>query len=261
MKMILTIDIGNTNITFGCHDRTKNTFTARMSTDRAKTADQYGAEMLQILSLYRANLNDISDAAISSVVPELTEVIERAAKKITKKTPLVVGPGVKCGLNIKIDNPAQLGADLVCSAVGAAEKYPLPCLVLDLGTATKISVIDDDGSFLGCSISPGVVISMNALSNGTSLLPSLYFDKPQTAIGTNTVKSMQAGIVLGNAAMLDGMCEKIEKELKKTAATIVATGGVAERIIPYCERDIILDPDLIFDGLMSIYNKNRTNKR
>ncbi|MBQ6018971.1 MAG: type III pantothenate kinase [Clostridia bacterium] len=259
--MILMIDIGNTNVTFGCHDGTRTRFTARMATDRTRTADQYGAEMLQILSLNRTNINDIGDAAISSVVPELTEVLARAAKKITKKEPLVVGPGVKCGLNIKIDNPAQLGADLVCSAVGAAEKYPLPCLILDLGTATKISVLDADGAFLGCSISPGVVISMRALTSGTSLLPSLYFDRPQTAIGTNTVKSMQAGIVLGSAAMLDGMCAKIEKELGRSVSSVVATGGVAERIIPYCDREIIHDPDLIFDGMMSIYKRNRTNRK
>lgn len=255
--MILMIDIGNTNITFGCHDGRRSTFTARIATDRSKTADQYGAEILQILALYRSNVNDITDAAISSVVPELTQVAEKAVRKITKKLPLVIGPGVKCGLNIKIDDPAQLGADLVCSAVGAALKYPLPCLVLDLGTATKISTIDEDGSFLGCTISPGVVISMNALSSGTSLLPSLYFDDPRTAIGTNTVKSMQAGIVLGTAAMLDGMCDKIENELQKKAATVVATGGIAERIVPYCGRKVILDRDLIFDGMMAIYQKNR----
>ena len=253
--MILTIDIGNTNIAFGGHDGKKTLFTARMATDRNRTADQYGAEMIQILSLYVTNINDISDAAISSVVPELTETLVRASEKITKKTPLVVGPGVKSGLNIKIENPAQLGSDLVCGAVGAMEKYPLPCLILDLGTATKISVLDSDGAFLGCTISPGVVISMNALSNGASLLPSLYFDRPRTAIGTNTVKSMQAGIVL------DGMCGKIEKELKKTAATVVATGGVADRIIPYCERDCVFDPDLVFDGLMSIYRKNRMDRK
>ena len=259
--MILVIDIGNTNISFGCHDGARNSFTARMATDRNKTEDQYGAQMLEILSLYRANVNDITDAAISSVVPELTEIIALAAEMITKKKPLVVGPGVKCGLNIKIDNPAQLGSDLVCTAVGAAEKYELPCLVLDLGTATKISVLDEDGAFLGCTISPGVMLSLNALSSGASLLPSLYLDKPTTSIGTNTVKSMQAGVVLGTAAMLDGMCGKIEKELGKPVRTVAATGGIAGRIVPFCERAIVHDPDLIFDGIMSIYNKNKVVRR
>ncbi|MBR1811685.1 MAG: type III pantothenate kinase [Clostridia bacterium] len=258
--MILTIDIGNSNITFGCHTGTRLTFTARIATDRGRTADQYGAEIIQILSLYHVNINEVTDAAISSVVPELTESLAYAAEKITKKRPLVVGPGVKSGLNIKIENPAQLGADLVCTAVGAVGRYPLPCLILDLGTATKISVLDTDGAFLGCTISPGVMLSLNALSSGASLLPSLYLDTPKTAIGTNTAKSMQAGIVLGTACMLDGLCARIETEMGKPAASIVATGGLAPRIVKFCDREITIAPDLILDGLMTIYHKNRTKK-
>ena len=157
--MILTIDVGNSNITFGGYEKRKLSFTARMATDRARTSDQYAAELIQILSLYKLPVALVQDGIISSVVPELTGIIAAAVEKICGRRPLVIGPGIKSGLNIKIDNPAQLGADLVCSAVGAISKYPLPCLVLDLGTATKISVIDKNASYLGCTISPGVNIT------------------------------------------------------------------------------------------------------
>ncbi len=255
--MILTVDAGNTNISFGGYVNEKLSFTARMATDHTRTADQYAAEIVQILSLYRFCVDDITDGIISSVVPECTYAIAGAIEKISGKKPLIIGPGLKSGLNIKIDNPAQLGADLVCTAVAAIKKYPLPCLVLDLGTATKISVIDQNAAYLGCTITPGVNISLQALSNGASQLPGLSLEAPRYVIGTNTTSSMLSGTVFGAAAMLDGLCDRIEEELLAPVQTIVATGGLCKEIVRHCKRKMLIDPTLIHDGLLQIYDKNR----
>ena len=254
--MILTIDIGNTNITFGCYDK-KLEFVSRLATDRTRTADQYAAEFRMILRIDGAKIDDISGAVISSVVPELTKSICVAVEKITGIVPLCLGPGIKNGLNIKIDNPAQLGADMVATAVGAMKSYKLPCLIADLGTATKISVLSKNGEFLGCSIAPGVGISLKALTGGTSQLPALGLDTPKNAIGTNTITSMQSGIVYGTADSLDGMFDRLENELGEKIESIIATGGYAKDIIRHCRHRIIYDENLILDGLFAIYEKNQ----
>lgn len=258
--MILTVDVGNTNITIGGFHEEKLCFTGRLATDRNKTRDQYAIDLNQLLFLYQVDTAKIEDGIISSVVPELSEIISGAMKQLTGRTPMMIGPGVKSGLNIKIDDPAELGADLVCTAVGAIKKYPLPCLVLDLGTATKISVLDENGAYLGCTISPGVKLSLNALMNGASQLPGLQLSPPKSTIGTNSITSMQSGVVLGTACMLDGLCTRIDKDLKIPAKSIVATGGLAERIVCHCTHDIIYDENLVLDGLMVIYKKNRRKK-
>lgn len=254
--MLLAVDIGNTNITIGLYDENNLLFVSRLATERVRTPDQYAAELSSIFNIHSVNTNDFQGAIICSVVPELTNVIKEAINFITGKTPLVLGPGVKTGLNIKIDNPAQLGSDLVAGAVGAIAGYKLPCLVLDMGTATKISVIDKIGSYRGCTISPGVKISLNALSSGASQLSAIALDAPPSVIGTNTITSMQAGIVLGNAAMIEGLCKKIEDSLDEKVETIIATGGISKDIIRYCDMDIKYDPNLVLDGLRVIYNKN-----
>ena len=254
--MLLAVDIGNTNITIGLYCEDKLIFVSRLATERLRMPDQYAAELAAIFAMHSINTSEFQGAIISSVVPELTNVVKEAVGFITEQTPLVLGPGVKTGLNIKIDNPAQLGADLVAGAVGAISAYPLPCLVLDMGTATKISVIDAKGNYRGCTISPGVKLSLNALSAGASQLSSIPLDAPPSAIGTNTISSMQAGIVLGTAAMIEGLCRKIEASLGEKPASIVATGGIAADIIRYCDMDITLDENLILDGLKAIYNKN-----
>ncbi|MBR5497648.1 MAG: type III pantothenate kinase [Clostridia bacterium] len=254
--MLLAVDIGNTNISIGLYCEDKLIFVSRLATERLRMPDQYAAELAAIFAMHSINTSEFQGAIISSVVPELTNVVKEAVGFITEQTPLVLGPGVKTGLNIKIDNPAQLGADLVAGAVGAISSYPLPCLVLDMGTATKISVIDEKGNYRGCTISPGVKLSLNALSAGASQLSSIPLDAPPSAIGTNTISSMQAGIVLGTAAMIEGLCKKIEVSLGEKPASIVATGGIAADIIRYCDMDITLDENLILDGLKAIYNKN-----
>lgn len=255
--MLLTVDIGNTNITMGIYDNEELTLVLRAATDRMKTPDQYAVEFSSMLKIHNADGTEFEGAIICSVVPELTSVIKDAIKTITGKDALLIGPGVKTGLNIRIDNPAQLGADLVAGAVGALHKYEMPCLVLDMGTANKISVLDSKGSYRGCTISAGVRIALNALSSGASQLPAIPLDAPANAIGTNTIDSMQSGTVLGTAAMTEGLCARLEEALGEEVKTIVATGGISGAIIRHCRMDIIHDPNLILDGLRFIFEKNK----
>ena len=255
--MLLVIDIGNTNITLGVYNKDELVFVSRMATDKSKTPDQYAVDLKQIFDLYETPLNSFSGAAISSVVPELTGTASEAIEKLTGCKAMVLGPGIKTGMNILIDNPAQLGADLLAGCVGAAALYPLPCLVIDLGTASKISVIDKNGAFCGCTISPGIGISLDALSARTSQLPSISLKTPARAIGKNTIDSMQSGTVFGYAAMLDGLCEKLEEELGDKVMTTVATGGLAKDLVKSCKRDITYNGQLILYGLKVLYEKNR----
>lgn len=254
--MFLAIDIGNTNITLGTYDGDEPIFVSRISTDRSKTPDEYAIEFKQLFSLYGTPLSSFDSAAISSVVPELSSAVSAAVRLVTGCTPMMLGPGIKTGMNILIDNPAQLGADLLAGAVGAAALYPLPCLVIDLGTASKISVIDKNGSFCGCAIAPGIGISLEALSSKTSQLPNISLKTPARAIGKNSVDSMQSGTVFGFAGMIDGLCEKLEAELGDTVMTTVATGGLAKDLVKSCKRDIVYNAELILYGLKVLYEKN-----
>ncbi len=255
--MLLTIDIGNTNITIGVYNSDKLIFVSRIATDRSKTPDQYAIDFKQIFALYNTHQNSFQGAAISSVVPELSSSISEAVEKITGCKPMILGPGIKTGMNILIDNPAQLGADLLAGCVGAAALYPLPCLVVDLGTASKISVIDKNGAFCGCTITPGIGISLDALSARTSQLPSISLKTPAKAIGKNTIDSMQSGTVFGYAAMIDGLCEKLEEELGEKVMSTVATGGLAKDLIKSCKREITYNGELIHYGLKVLYEKNK----
>jgi type III pantothenate kinase len=254
--MLLTLDLGNTNITLGVYDNEDLVFVSRLATNRNRTGDQYAVELLSIFALYGMSAKDIHGSILCSVVPELTGAMTAAVEAITKIRPKILGPGIKTGLNILTDNPAQVGADLVAGAVAAAAAYPLPCLVVDLGTATKISVIDADGSFCGCTIASGVAVSLDALAKSTSQLPNISLSAPAKVIGTNTIDSMQSGTVFGTAAMIDGLCERIENELGVAAATIVATGGLSQDIVKCCKKTIVYDGELILNGLRRIYLKN-----
>ena len=254
--MLLAIDIGNSNITLGVFDGDDLIFSSRLDTQRDRTEDQYAVELMSIFSLKGVSKENIDGAIISSVVPELSEAITKAVRFVTGCEALILGPGVKTGLNIITDSHTQVGADLVAASVGAISKYPLPCFVIDLGTATKIILIDETASFRGCTISAGVKISLNALADKTSQLPAISLRTPATAIGTNTTDCMLAGTVLGTAAMLDGLCDRMEKEFGRTIKTTVATGGLSAEIIKSCYREIIYDPHLLLEGLKTIYNKN-----
>ncbi len=255
--MILTADIGNTNITLGVFDGDELVCISRLATQRHRTSEQYAVELSSIFSLEKIDTESVNGAIISSVVPELTRVFKNAITKVTGCDALVVAAGIKNGLKIKTDNPKELGADLVAGAVGAINQYKLPCLVMDLGTATKISVIDEDGTFVGCTIAPGIGISLDALAMRTSQLPTIELCAPKNPIGTNTIECIRSGIVLGNAAMLDGMADKLEKDLGKPIKTLVATGGLAKEIIECCDKDIVLNKDLVLQGLLAIHRKNR----
>ena len=253
--MLLVVDIGNTNITLGVFDGDENKMIARMATEKSKTADQYAVDLNNVLNIHEINREDLDGCIVSSVVPSLTNAFKRALKILKIEKTLFVGPGVKTGLDIKIDNPAQLGADLVVGAVAAIKKYPMPCIILDLGTATTISVLDKNGSFLGGPICAGIGISLEALTSRTSQLPGISLETPKSVIGKNSIDSMKAGLVIGSACMIDGLIERIEEELGESA-TIVATGGLATEVVKNCKRDIIINDNLLLDGLKAIYEKN-----
>lgn len=254
--MILTIDIGNTNIVLGGFDDEKLRFISRISTNAKKTDAEYATKLKSILSLYGVDESEVSGAAISSVVPILTQTMANAIKIVFNVKAVIVGPGIKTGINLLADNPAQVGADLICACVAAAKLYTPPVLIIDMGTATKFMLVDESKSFTGVSIMPGVEISLKALTGGAAQLPQISLVPPKKLLGTNTIDCMRSGIIYGNAAMLDGMIDRIGDEVK-SEITIVATGGLSRSIIPYCRHDVILDDDLILKGLLIIYNKNK----
>lgn len=253
--MILTIDIGNSNIVFGCVDGDDILFEARVRTDATKTSDEYCVDLKIILDVYGVDHRNIEGAIISSVVPQVLNSLKTAVKKLIGKTALVVGPGLKTGLNIKIDNPSQTGADLVVGCVAALREHAAPMIVIDMGTATTMVVLDKNGSLIGGSISPGVKISLDALTEGTALLPGLQLDQPKKAIGRNTIDCMRSGIMLGAACMLDGMVQRMEEELGQ-GTTVIITGGIAKFIVPLCRREMIYDKDLLIKGLVALYREN-----
>lgn len=254
--MILTIDIGNTNIVLGGFEGEKLEFISRISTDSHKTACEYAVILKSILSLYEVDKSIISGAVISSVVPPLTNAVISAIQMAYSVTPIVVGPGIKTGINLLADNPSQVGADLICACVAGYNLYSAPVVVIDMGTATKILYIDEKASFTGVSIIPGVEISLKALAGGTAQLPQISLDPPERVLGRNTIDCMRSGIIYGNASMIDGMIDRIESETGCKPA-LVATGGLSKAIIPYCKHDIVLDDHLLLKGLNIIYHKNK----
>ena len=253
--MLLTADIGNTNIKFGIFDGRELKRTLTVSCNKAKTADEYGVELYSLVRVMGIHRDDFSGCIISSVVPIVTTRIDEAVRDILGVRPIIVGPGVKTGLNIRIDDPTTLGADLVCACVAANARGRAPMIVISMGTATVWCVIDSDGSMIGCPIAPGVSVSLEALTKNTALLQGVSFTAPDSVIGKNTDKSIRAGVIWGTACMIDGMIDKIEKELGEKCG-IIATGGLAEKIIRYCDHEIEIDKNLIMEGLRLIYERN-----
>ena len=254
--MILAIDIGNTNIVFGCIDDEKTYFIERLSTVRTKTELEYAVDLKTVLDIYHIKKTDIEGCIISSVVPQITDIARLAAEKILKKEVMVLGPGVKTGLNIMMDNPGQLGADMVADAVAGLASYPVPFIVIDMGTATTVSVVNDKKQYIGGMILPGVGVSLDALTSRASQLSGISIDAPKHIIGKNTIECMKSGVLYSNAAALDGIVERIEEELGQRT-TVIATGGLAKKIVSHCKREIILDEDLLLKGLRVIYEKNK----
>ena len=254
--MILAIDIGNTNIVVGCIDSKQTYFIERLSTVRTKTELEYAVDLKTVLDLYHIKRIDIEGCIISSVVPQITNAVKLAAEKVLKKEPMVLGPGVKTGLNILMDNPGQLGADLVANAVAGIAEYKAPMMIFDLGTATTVSVIDAKKNYIGGMIYPGVNISLNALTENASQLQGIGLEAPKRIVGKNTIECMKSGVLYSSAAGIDGIIDRIEEAVGQPV-TAIATGGLSKKIVPYCKREIILDDDLLLKGLLIIYRKNR----
>lgn len=252
--MVFAVDIGNTNIVIGCCRDNKIIFVERVSTKPDVTVLEYAISFKSILEFYGIAKEDIDGAIISSVVPSVTSTVHSAIEKVMGKDAMVIGPGLKTGLNILIDNPAQLGSDLVVAAVATINEYPLPQIVIDMGTATTVSVIDKNRNYLGGMIMPGVGISHDALVSRTAQLPKVALEAPKKVIGRNTIDCIRNGILYGNAGALDGIIDRIKDEMGE--CTVIATGGLAGVIVPLCKNEIIIDDDIMLKGLMQIYNRN-----
>ena len=256
--MILAIDIGNTNIVVGCIDSEKTYFIERVSTVRTKTELEYAVDLKTILAIYHIKRTLLEGCIISSVVPQITNIVKLGAEKILKQDVLVLGPGTRTGLNILMDNPATLGADLVADAVAGIKHYPVPLIIIDMGTATTLCVVDEHKNYIGGMILPGVGISLDALTARASQLSGIGIEPPKRVISKNTIECMKSGVLYSSAGAIDGCIERMEEELGMRT-TVVATGGLAKKIIPYCKRDIILDEELLLKGLYVIYEKNRVS--
>ena len=254
--MILTVDIGNSNIVLGGVEGSEICFEARLRTDITKTSDEYCIDLKMILEVYGVSAADIEGSIIASVVPQVLNSMQTAIKKLTGKAALVVGPGLKTGLNIQIENPAQTGADLVVGCVAALREHKAPMIIVDMGTATTMIVLDRNSAMIGGCIMPGVKISMDALTDRAALLPGLQLDQPRKAIGRNTIDCMRSGIMMGAACMIDGMIDRMEAELGYET-TVIATGGIAKFVLPMCKKKIIYEKDLLVKGLATLYRENK----
>ena len=255
--MILAIDIGNSTIVMGCIDDEKIHFEERVATRSDKTKIEHAMVIKSMIELNGVSIDDIKGVIISSVVPPLTNVIKAAAKMITGIEPIVVGPGVKTGLPILMDDPRTVGSDLIVAAVAASHEYGKPTIIVDVGTATTITVVNEDGAYIGGVIMPGVQVSQAALVSKTAQLLHVSLDAPPKVVGKNTIDALRSGAIYGNAACIDGMILKFKKELGLPEDTVtVATGGLSGEIIPKCETDIITDRNLLIKGMKIIYDRN-----
>lgn len=254
--MILTIDMGNTNIVIGGIDDERTYFVERVTTNHGKTDLEYAVNIKSILEIYNIAPSSIEGAILSSVVPPLNSTILSAVEKICGFRPMLVGSGMKTGLNIIMDNPKTVGSDMIVDAVAAIKEYPCPIIIIDMGTATTMSVVDKSGNYIGGVILPGLKVSLDSLSGKAAQLPYISLDIPGKVIGKNTIDCMRSGIMYGNAAMIDGIIDRMEEELGMNAS-VVATGGLAKFISPLCRHTISYEDDLLLKGLLILYNKNK----
>ena len=254
--MLLAVDVGNTNIVLGVRDDEKMVCSGRLSTNVNETEIEYSMKLKTFLEVN--GVKGIDGAIISSVVPALVRTLMKSVKLVCAVDAVVVGPGIKTGLNIKLDNPAEMGADIVVGDVAVINKYPLPAIVFDFGTATTASVIDKTGAHIGGAIMCGVKTAINSLASGTAQLPQIDISAPSKIIGRNTIDAMKCGSVIGTAAMLEGLVARFEKELGEKA-TVVVTGGLGKAIAKATNLDVIVDDNLLIDGLRIIYDKNKGN--
>ena len=254
--MLLVIDVGNTNIVLGCIDNGEILNIVRIQTDSRETAAECAIKLKQLMEFYGVDCRGIEGAIISSVVPQITGALREAIEQISGVRALIVGPGMKTGLNIRIDNPAQLGSDLVVDSVAAIAEYPAPLLIFDMGTANTVCVIDKNKNYIGGMIYPGIGVSLDSLTAHASQLGGISLEAPAHIIGKNTADCMKSGTIYSAAAAIDGIIDRLSEELEGET-TVIATGGLAKKIVPYCRRKIILDDNLLLKGLAVIYRKNR----
>ncbi len=255
-RMVLAIDIGNTNIVIGGFEGDKLSFVARIATNANKTEDEYATKIRSVLKLHEVEETNVEGAIIASVVPPLNSVMKQALLMAYGISAIMVGPGMKTGINLHCDNPASVGADLICACVAAHHIYGSPSLVIDMGTATKLMLIDKNGAFCGASIIPGVNIALKALASGTAQLPQISLEAPKSVIGKNTIDCMRSGVVFGNASMIDGMIDRYNEEVGESLP-VYATGGLSKTIICHCKHEIKHDENLVLKGLNILYQKNK----
>ncbi len=253
--MILTIEIGNSTITLGGVEGEDIRFECRINTDRVKTSDTYCIDLKTLFEIYGIELSDIEGVIIASVVPQVLNSVRTAIRKLLGKEPIVVGPGIKTGLDIRLENPGQMGAGLVAADVAALAEHKPPLIIIDMGTATTMTVLDPKGAHLGGCVCPGLKISLDALTAKTSLLPGIQLDSPDRAVGRSTADAMRSGVMFGTAAMLDGMIDRFQAETGWDF-TILATGGLAKHVVPLCRHEIVYDRHLIIKGLVKLYREN-----
>lgn len=257
--MFLAVDVGNTNIVLGGFNGDNLEFVSRIQTLPNKMADEYKITIESVLDINGYKKENFDGAMISCVVPQLITPLKQALTELFETKVYLISAGVKTGLNIKIENPVSLGADLVAGAVSAMNRYPLPCIIIDLGTATKFYLVDENKSFLGGSIAPGVKISLDALSSKTAMLPHIDFDNTKNVIGKNSIDCMKSGVIFGSASMIDGMLERMIEEYGEVAS-VVATGGIAPLILPYCKTKIEVNENLLLLGIKDVFDKMNSPK-
>ena len=255
--MLLVFDVGNTNMVLGLYKGKELIKYWRITTDKYKTSDEYGILISNLFQYENIDMNCVEDVIISSVVPDVMHSLENFCIKYCGVEPLIVGPGIKTGLNIKYDNPKQVGADRIVNAVAAIEKYGYPLIIVDFGTATTFCAISDKGEYLGGSICPGIKISSEALFHEASKLPRVELAKPGMTICKNTVSAMQAGIIYGYAGMVERLINMIKKELGSDDVKVIATGGLSTLIDSETDSIDYIDKDLTLEGLKLIYEKNK----
>lgn len=255
--MLLACDVGNTDIVFGVFKKNELLTSFRIATEPNKTSDEYGVLVKTMLEEDGVYLKDIEDCIISSVVPEVMHSLENFSQKFLKKGPYIVGQGLKTGINIKYQNPAQVGADRIVNAVAAHYKYKCPLIIIDFGTATTFCSVTRNGDYMGGAIAPGIKISSEALFIRTSKLPKIEIVKPESPIGKNTIWAMQAGIYYGYAGLVDNIVERMYEEMGEKDTKIIATGGLSGLIMEEAKTKYIIDRTLTLDGLYLIYEKNK----
>lgn len=256
--MLLAIDVGNSTTSIGLFNLDKKlNFLASLDTDSRKTADQISIDLMNLCTLYHYSYADVTGAILCSVVPPLNFMMEKALTRLLGKPPMVVGPGVKTGLNIRMEVQSQVGADIVADAVSALEKFPAPIMTIDMGTATTIGVISEGRNYEGGMLLPGVNVSLEALSSRAAQLPDISLQYPKNLIGKNTEDCMRSGIVYGTAGMLDGIIDRVREQFSGRELSVVATGGNAPVFVRYCRNQIIYDKYLLMEGLWMIYQKNK----